>query len=176
MKPGVLHSHLATEPITERLQQRAPLCSPTPFFPLSPLHPFHFCFTFFAPHSLTPTLSRALMTNHPLSAMKEARTIWLERESRREQEKKMESVCSWKRETGRRRSNCVLVSVLLESDINLNTLFKAFLHHEPWFISGSSPSIYQNKLWAHSHGQQGKLKQTAKWEGEGVRRLTHTYT
>lgn len=174
MKPSVLHSHLATEPITERLQQRAPLCSPTPFFSLSPLHPFHFCFTFFAPHSLLHFLEPWWQIILSVPWKKQGQFDLSERAG--ESKRRRWNQCAREKETGRRRSNCVLVSVLLESDINLNTLFKAFLHHEPWFISGSSPSIYQNKLWAHRHGQQGKLKQTAKWEGEGVRRLTHTYT
>ena len=110
--------------------------------------------------------------------MKEAWAIWLEREGEQQRE------CVWKRKKDRekREQLCSCQRTSGVSDINLNILFKAFLHHGPWFISRASTSIYQNKLWAHGRGRQGKLKQTTDWAGGGGgdeergQWLTHTHT
>jgi len=107
--------------------------SPAPFFSY-PLTVSLLSSSFFSP--LTPTF--------PSPDKESARTAWLEREKegkkvRKKRARKRMSVLERKKDGEKREQLCSCQRTTRVSDINLNMLFKAFLHHRPWFISGSFP-------------------------------------
>lgn len=125
MKNCVLHSRSATEPVTQKLQQRTPSTLQLPFSPPSPFTSHLFaCLaaTFPGPDKKSPCRCRERSKDNLTwkRAGEGGRTHVFERNKDGE---KREQLCSCQRTTE-------------DSDINLNILFKLFLHHRPWFISG----------------------------------------
>lgn len=122
MKLCVLHSRSATEPTTQSPQQRTPLCSPAPFLspPSSPFPLFLPLISSSLAPSLPPSRTPDKKPNCRCHEMSKDNLTWGrkrkgKRDGEREQEGQIERVRLRKRKTGRRGSNCVLVSAQPES-------------------------------------------------------------